>query len=116
MNLYDEFYPVAVELLEEFGADAILVGTSSQAPTAAERRAGRMLPRNDAQERPVRAVVAPIETAGVDGRTEMRSMATMLSEPREGEQLKMGDQTWTVGNVTRVAPQGQAILFMAEVS
>lgn len=40
----------------------------------------------------------------------------MLLEPREGDTLIQGDVTWTVGKVTRVAPQGKAIVFMAEVS
>ncbi|MEG8030670.1 hypothetical protein QP179_03255 [Sphingomonas aurantiaca] len=41
----------------------------------------------------------------------------MLVEPLEGETLTIGTgKPWVIGTVTRVAPQGKAIVFMAEVS
>lgn len=117
MNLYDEFYPVAVEMLEEFGTTATLTSTAPAAPSAAAKRSGRATPTSGAaQNRPVATIVSPLQIEGVDGRLETRSVATMLLEPREGDTLTMGAQVWKVGTVTRLAPQGQPIVFFAEVS
>lgn len=116
MNLYDEFYPLVVEMLDDFGGDAVLSSTAPAAPSLADKRAGRATPASSTQQRPVRAAVAPLEVQGVDGRLETRSVATMLVEPREGDKLVMGSMSWIIGKVTRVAPQGKAIVFMAEVS
>ncbi|MBD8699280.1 hypothetical protein IFT54_05550 [Sphingomonas sp. CFBP 13714] len=118
MNLYEEFYPLAVEMLDEFGAAATLTATAPAASSLDAKRAGRALPvTGQPSSRPTRAVVAPSQIVGVDGRTETRSVATMLAEPFEGETLVIGTgKPWIVGTVTRVAPQGQAIVFMAQVS
>ncbi len=116
MNLYEEFYPLVVEMLDEFGAAATLVSSAPAAPTTVAKRTGRAATSGTAQGRPVRAAVTALEVRGDQGRLERRSVATMLLEPREGDTLRMGDQTWTIGTVTKVAPQGKAIVFMAEVS
>ncbi len=116
MNLYDEFYPLVVEMLADFGADATLISMGAVAPTVDAKRAGRAAPKATARTRPVRAAVGPISIRGADGRATLQSVATLLAEPFEGDQLKQGDVTWTIGSVTRVAPQGKAIVFMAEVS
>ena len=116
MNLHAEFYPLAVEMLEEFGGDATLVSTAP-APAAFNKQTGRPVTGAPApQNRPVRVAVGPIDIAGVDGRLTYRTAATMLVEPREGDKLVQGDLTWIIGKVTRIAPQGQSILFIAEVS
>ncbi len=118
MNLYNEFYPLAVEMLNEFGAAATLTATAPAASTLSDKRAGRALPvTSKPATRTTRAVVAPSQVVGVDGRMETRSVATMLAEPFEGETLTVGNgKPWIIGTVTRVAPQGQAIVFMAQVS
>lgn len=117
MNLYAEFYPLVVEMLDEFGAPATLTSIAPAAPSLAAKRSGRAAPATETpRARPVKAAVTALEVRGDQGRLEKRSVATMLLEPREGDTLRMGDQTWTIGAVTRVAPQGKAIVFMAEVS
>lgn len=117
MNLYQDFYPLAVEMLDEFGTVATLTATASAASSLEAKRAGRAVAVvGQPATRPTRAVVGPVPIQGVDGRKEMRTLATMLAEPFEGEKLTMGDLSWVVGAVTRVAPQGKAIVFMAEVS
>jgi hypothetical protein len=117
MNLYDEFYPLAVEMLDEFGADATLTATAPAASTLDAKRAGRAIPATGTPaQRPCRAVVGPLQVLGVDGRRETRSVATMLSEPHEGETLTMGETSWVIGKVDRTAPQGKPILYTAEVS
>jgi len=117
MNLYEEFYPMVVEMLTEFGTKATLSGTAPDAAVLAAKRAGRALPKGQqAAGRQTLAVVTPMQVQGDNGRLEMRSIATMLLEPHTGETLTMGSDTWNIGTVTRVAPQGQAIVFMAEVS
>jgi hypothetical protein len=116
MNLFDEFYPVAVEMLDEFGVDATLVSTAPAAPTAEAKRTGKAAPAPQPVSRPARAVVGPVEVTGSDGRKTLQTLATLLVEPLEGETLSMGQSSWTVGKVTRVAPQGKAIVYMAEVA
>lgn len=116
MNLYDEFYPLVVEMLDEFGADAILTRTAPGAPSAADKRAGRATPAGQPQTARTRAAVGSLALQGADGRIETRTVATMLDEPREGDTLAMGDASWVVGKVTKVAPQGKAIVYTAEVA
>lgn len=116
MNLHDEFYPLVVEMLDEFGGNATLISAAPAAPTIDAKRSGRPAPKATPRTRPVRAAVGPIAIKGSDGRSTLQSVATMLAEPVEGDQLKQGDVTWTIGSVTRVAPQGKAIVFIAEVS
>jgi hypothetical protein len=116
MILYDEFYPVAVEMLEEFGSDATLTSTAPAAPTAQAKRSGRPAPAAQPQSRPARAVVGPVEVTGSDGRKTLQTLATLLVEPTKGETLVMGQNSWIVGKVTRIAPQGKAIVYMAEVA
>ena len=117
MNVYEEFHPLVVELLEEFGTKATLSGTAPDAAVLAAKRAGRALPKGQqAAGRPTLAVVTPVKREGDNGRLEMRSVATMLLEPHEGETLTIGSDTWNIGSVTRVAPQGKAIVYMADVS
>jgi hypothetical protein len=117
MNLYDEFYPLAVEMLDEFGADATLTATAPAASALAAKRAGRAVPvTGTPTTRSVRASVGPMQMLGADGRLETRSIAMTLDEPLPGETLTMGATTWIVGAVTRLAPQGQPIIFTAEVS
>lgn len=116
MNLYDEFYPLVVEMLDEFGSNATLISAAPAAASIDAKRAGRAAPKPTPSSRSVRAAVGPIAIQGADGRKTLQSAATMLVEPREGDQLRQGAVTWTIGNVTRVAPQGKAIVYVAEVS
>jgi len=117
MNVYDEFYPLVVEMLEEFGTKAVLHSDAPAAASLAAKRAGRATPAAQTpQGRTTLVAVAPMQVASDNGRMETRSIATMLLEPSEGETLVMGDVRWKVGAVTRVAPQGKAIVYMAEVS
>jgi|GEM_PF-2534558 len=116
MNLYDEFYPLAVELLTELGTDATLTGTAPADTSNAAKRAGRASAGGQPQGRPTKAVVGPIEVAGSDGRKTLQSVATMLAEPHEGDTLTMGSLSWQIGKVTRIAPQSQAIVYIAEVA
>lgn len=116
MILYDEFYPVAVEMLEEFGSDATLTSTAPAAPTAQTKRTGKAAPVAAPVSRPARAVVGPVEVAGADGRKTLQTLATLLVEPAQGETLTMGESSWTIGKVSRIAPQGKAIVYMAEVA
>jgi hypothetical protein len=115
MNVYAEFYPLVVEMLNEFGAKATIRAT---APTAGfDKRTGRPIaPPAALADRPTWAVVGPVETEGVDGRRVRETVATMLHEPQQGDTLNMGETTWTLGAVTKVAPQGKAIVYMAVAS
>jgi hypothetical protein len=116
MNLYDEFYPLAVELLNELGADATLTSTAPTDTSLAAKRAGRAVPAGQPQSRPTRAVVGPIEVVGSEGRKTLETRATMLAEPQRGDTLTMGSLSWQIGTVTRIAPQGKAIVYIAEVA
>jgi hypothetical protein len=116
VNLYYEFYPFMADMLHEFGADATLTSTAPPAPALAAKRAGRATVTQQPQSRPTRAVVGPVEVTGVDGRKSYPTLATLLTEPVEGETLIMGTSSWIIGKVTRVTPQGQPIFYMAEVA
>ncbi|UYY77497.1 hypothetical protein [Sphingomonas sp. R1] len=116
MSLYDEFYPLAIELLTELGTDATLIGTAPTDTSLAAKRAGRVAAGGQPQGRPTKAVVGPIEVTGSDGRKTLQSVATMLAEPHQGDTLTMGSLSWQIGKVTRIAPQGQAIVYIAEVA
>jgi len=116
MDLYAEFYPLAVELLNEFGADATLSATAPNDTSLAAKRAGRAVSAGQPQSRPTRAAVGPIEVVGVEGRKTLETRATMLAEPHKGDTLTMGALSWQIGKVTRIAPQGQAIVYIAEVA
>lgn len=116
MSLYDDFYPLVVEILTEFGTDATLIGTAPTDTSLAAKRAGRASAGGQPQGRPTKAVVGPIEVAGSDGRKTLQSVATMLAEPHAGDTLTMGSLSWQIGKVTRIAPQGQAIVYIAEVA
>lgn len=115
MNLYEEFYPLAVELLDEFGTDAQLVKTAP-AITNYDPVTDRVTSTTPPQTINVRAVVAPFEWEDDQGRAVTRSTATLLVAPAMGDILKLGDLSYTVGRFRTIAPQGKAILYLAEVS
>jgi hypothetical protein len=116
MNLYDEFYPFMADMLDEFGADATLTSTAPPAPALAAKRAGRATVTEQPQSRPTRAVVGPVEVTGADGRKTYPTLATLLTEPLQGETLTMGASSWVIGKVSFHAPQGRPIVYMAEVA
>lgn len=115
MTFYEDMAALAVEMLEEFGGDAQLV-RAAPAPDAFDKRTGRATPAPAPQTIPARAVVGPQTVRADDGRTDTRTIATLIVEPLRGDQLILGSQTWVVGDVTRVAPIGTPIIFFAEVS
>lgn len=114
-NLYEEFYPLVLEMLDEFGADGTLISTGPTAPILDAKRAGRAPTVATPLSRPVRVTVGPISIQGVNGRKETRTVATTLVQPREGDKLTVGETTWTIAHVTRIDPQGKAIVFVSEV-
>lgn len=115
MGFSQEMAALAVEMLDEFGGPAQLVSSAPAAPSF-DKATGRPTAAAAPASTPVRAVVGPQEVETDDGRKETRTIATLLVEPRRGDKLVMGTQTWVVGNVTRIAPIGTPIVFFAEVS
>ena len=116
MSLYDEFYPLALEMLDEFGADAQLsrpgAETSSYDPVTDRYTSTG----NTLVVLPVRTVVSEMEWQDDEGREVTRSTAILLVKPLQGDTLALGDFTYTVGAHRVVAPQGQVIVYLAEVS
>jgi hypothetical protein len=117
MNLKNEFGPLVLEMLTEFGTKATLTRKgASLAPTTDQKfnKAARVAKQATTQT--TLAVVAPQQIKNDEGRYVSASVATLLAKPIEGDTLTMGTQVWTIGEVTSVAPQGEAIVYMAVVS
>lgn len=115
MNLLEEFGPLAVELLAEFGAPATL---SATAPAIAsfDKRTGRATVVATPAAQTVQAVVTPVDVTDEQGRQTTKTVATMTVKPNQGDKLTLGETDYIVGAVTVIAPQGQAIVYLAEVS
>lgn len=117
MNLKNEFGPLVVEMLTEFGTKATLTRKgASLTPTAEQKFDKAARAAKQATTLTTLAVVAPQKIKNDEGRYVSASVATMLAKPVEGDTLTMGAQVWTIGEVTTVAPQGEAIVYMAVVS
>lgn len=119
MNVYDEFYPVAVELLNEFGTAATLTRSAAKAaPTAAQKFSKAERDTHPAvQIINTIAVVPDPETASDDqGRVITYQTVLMLDQPVKGDTLKIGSATYLVGDVMTTAPQGKAIYYQAIVT
>lgn len=101
---------LAARLLSRFGAN----GTLARAP-AYHAGTDRMT-SGDGTTRTVRMVVGPMETLDEQGREVFRTVAKMQVEPARGDTIVFGGTTYTVGNVTAVAPQGLPIIYFAEVA
>ncbi|NML04273.1 hypothetical protein [Sphingomonas sp. G-3-2-10] len=115
MNLLEEFGPLAVELLAEFGAPATLSATGP-AIASFDKRTGRATLVTTPAAQTVQAVVTPVDVTDEQGRQTTKTVATMTAKPTQGDKLTLGEFTYTVGSVTVHAPQGQAIYYLAEVS
>jgi hypothetical protein len=120
MNVRDEFLPAAVELLNEFGISSTLTRRSSvtRAPTASMKfdRTARTAPEEVIVITTLAVVTPQKRTDIATGVVTTRSIALMLDEPVQGDTLTLGGTTYKVGEVTVIAPQGQAIYYEAEVS
>lgn len=116
MNLYDEFYPVAVEMLDDFGASGQLSRTGQDSSTYDPISDTYTSTGPTVVVVPVRTVVTEMEWQDEQGREVTRSTAILLTKPQLGDTLTLGDLTLTVGKHRVIAPQGQAILYLAEVS
>lgn len=115
MSFYDNMAALAIRMLDKFGGDAQLV-RSAPASEAFNKRAGRPSGSPSSTAIPVKAVVGPQDVTTDDGRIVTRTVATLLVEAQRGDKLTMGGSSWLVGNVTRIAPIGQPIIYLAEVS
>lgn len=116
MNLYAEFYPLALEMLEEFGAPAQLL-RSSPASSTYDPVTDRVVEVEGATTPlPVRTVVTDLEWADDEGREVTRATAILTTKPQAGDTLQQGDFTYTIGRSRVIAPQGKAIIYQAEVS
>lgn len=116
MNLYDEFHPVALEMLDDFGADGQLSRAGAASSTYDPITDTYTSTGATVVVVPVRTVVTEMEWQDTEGREVMRSTAILLSKPQQGDTLTLGDLTLTVGKYRVIAPQGRAILYLAEVS
>lgn len=116
MNVRDEFQPIAIELLAEFGAPATLV-RSSEAVSTYDPVTDRttMVPGTESR-RTVQAVILDLEWRDDEGREVTQATALMVEKPQTGDRLLMGDMAYTIGLVRIEAPQGQAIYHEAQVS
>ena len=80
------------------------------------KRTGQMESTGGAvTEIPVQTVVGEIDGTDDDGRAVMKTGAAMLTRPQTGDTLVQGDFTYTIGTVNVVAPQGYAVVYIAEV-
>lgn len=116
MNLYDEFYPVAVEMLSEFGADGQLSRAGAASRTYDPISDTYTSTSPTVVVEPIRTVVTEMEWQDEQGREVTKATAILLSKPQLGDTLTLGSFAYTVGKHRVIAPQGQAILYLAEVS
>ena len=120
MNLADKFLPVATKLLTRFGTAATLTRTGVTGPVSAAAKFDREA-RQAAVASPV--VIQTLAIIGDEkqidittGATTYTTMATMLAQPIQGDTLTLGNQSYRVGQVTTIAPQGVAIYYKCAVS
>jgi hypothetical protein len=120
MNVRDEFLPAALELLNLFGISSTLTRRNSvtRAPTPSMKfdRTARTAPEEVIVITTLAVVTPQKQTDIVTGLKTSRSIAIMLDEPVQGDTLTLGEKTFKIGEVTVIAPQGQAIYYEAEVS
>lgn len=116
MNLYEEYNPTAVELLGEFGAPATLIRTSeafSRLDPITDRTT--LVPGTE-ERQTVQMVVLDLEWQDDEGREVTRATAIMVEEPKRGDRILQGSMAYIVGLIRATAPQGQAIIYEAQVS
>lgn len=101
---------LAARLLARFGAN----GTLTPAPTY-DPLTDRMSATGSGAIT-VRMVLGPMETVDQDGREAFRTVARMQTRPERGGTIAYAGATYTVGDVTVIAPQGLPIIYQAEVS
>ncbi|TCP92749.1 hypothetical protein C8J42_102525 [Sphingomonas sp. PP-CE-1A-559] len=118
MNARDELLPAARELLDEFGTSATVTRSGiADAPLAAQKFGKASRTKEAVETINTIAVIVDPETAGNnEGQRTAQSVAIMLVQPVSGDTLTIGDSIYRIGKVTKIAPQGQAIYFEAEVS
>lgn len=110
MSIYDEFRDLATSLMaDEFGAEAKLVRVTSTHDRLTDVR------NKQEASIPCLAVVAPRKTRNDDGSVTITSMATINVEPVAGDRLLIGSKTYTIGEVTEIAPDGSPIIWKAEL-
>lgn len=115
MTFYEEMAALASEMLEEFGAPGVLIRSGPSISTF-DKKLGRNVTNAGAPlEIPVSASVGPVEVEGVDGRKVMRSVAVTLLAPEQGDKLRWGELTYTIGTVTALPLQGRIVAYMSEV-
>lgn len=116
MNVRDEFQPIAVELLAEFGAPATLIRTSEARSTYNAVSDRTTLVPGTESRKTVQTVVLDLEWLDDEGREVTRATAIMVDKLVTGDKLVQGDMEWIVGLVRVTAPQGQAVIYEAQVS
>lgn len=114
MAFYDDMAALAVEMLAEFGIDAQLI-SSGPVTASFDKATGRPKPSTPTTTT-VRVVTGPREVLDEEGRRVVRTVATLLVEPRTGDKLVIAGQPLVVGNVTVIAPVGTPIVCFAEVA
>lgn len=116
MILYDEFHPVALEMLSEFGADGQLSRAGAASSTYDPITDTYTSASPTTVVEPVRTVISEMEWQDEQGREVTKATAILLVKPHAGDTLTQGSFAYTVGKHRVIAPQGQAVLYLAEVS
>ena len=116
MTFYEEMAVLAAEMLDEFGAPGVLVRSGPTSSTF-DKKLGRNVTTSGAPlEIPTSASVGPVEMRGVEGRLVLQTVAVTLVAPEQGDKLRWGDLTYTVGTVTALPLQGRIVAYMSEVA
>jgi hypothetical protein len=114
MAFYDEMAALALEMLAEFGTDAQLI-SSGPVTASFDKATGRPKPSTPTTKT-LRVVTGPREVLDEEARRVVRTVATLLVEPRRGDKLVIAGQPLVVCNVTVIAPVGTPIVCFAEVA
>lgn len=111
MNLYDELQGDISALLIDLG-----VGTLTRTVVTGGSRNKAGARSTSTQTLDAFAIVGAETITDEQGRLVSVTMATMLTQPLENDKLVMGLDTYVVGKVTKIAPQGQALVWKAVVT
>lgn len=115
MSLADNFTATAIRLIDKFGIDGVLV-SSGPVVEHFDKVLGEMVALTPVPtERLIRAATRPVDVVDAEGRELTITEALMLVEPRRGDVLRLGDNTYTVGNHQKSEVQGLPVVYRAEV-
>jgi len=117
MTFYEEMVELVVEMLDEFGANGVLVRTGPDIEQWNPDTEQMETVGGSPLSIPVRASVGPIPFNYAEGRETTPTVAVMREKPAQGDTLEWGeDERYIIGNVTALPLQGRIVAFMAEVA